>query len=47
MRTQFVMTTSRATAARECPWAAKIVKVCGGYRCFESVTDYLIWRNQR
>jgi hypothetical protein len=47
MRTQFVQTESRKQAAAECPWAAKIVKVEGGYRCFESISDYETWRNQK
>ena len=47
MRIQFVQTGSRKQAAAECPWAAKIVKVDGGYRCFESVADYDTWRKQR
>ena len=29
------------------PWAAKIVKVGGGYMAFESVPDYDLWRKQR
>lgn len=29
------------------PWACKIVRVCGGYQAFESVTDFEIWRKQK
>ena len=47
MRKQFVMGTSRRQAAAECPWAAKIVKVEGGYMCFESAAEYESWRQQR
>lgn len=47
MRTEFVVCKSRSTAVRLCPWAAKIVKVDGGYRAFESLADYATWRNQR
>lgn len=47
MRTQFVETTYRAKAVKECPWAGKIVKVCGGYMCFESIDDYKTWTNQK
>ncbi len=47
MRTQFVETNSRKQAAAECPWASKIVKVDGGYRCFESDADYQTWLAQR
>ena len=46
MRTETLNCNSRATAKRRCPWAAVIVKVEGGYRCFESVTDYRIWKKQ-
>lgn len=47
MRTQFVQVDTRKQATSECPWAAKIVKVDGGYMCFESVTDYETWRAQK
>ena len=47
MRTQFVQTSSRKTAEAECPWAAKIVKVDGGYMAFESIADYQTWRRQK
>lgn len=47
MRTTFVETDSREVAKKECPWAAKIVKVEGGYMCFESITDYNTWKNQK
>lgn len=40
-------TTSRRTAAKLCPWAAKIVKVEGGFIAFESVADYATWRRQK
>lgn len=47
MKVEFVACKTRKTAVRRCPWAARIVKVQGGYRCFESVTDHAIWRNQK
>jgi hypothetical protein len=47
MRTQFVACKTRRTAVRRCPWAALIIKVQGGYQCFESVEDHRIWHNQR
>jgi len=47
MRTQVVECKSRSTAARRCPWAARIAKVEGGYMCWESVSDYETWRRQR
>lgn len=29
------------------PSAAKIVEVCGGWICFETLTDFETWRNQK
>jgi len=46
MKTQFVVGTRRQ-AMQHCPWAAKIVKVEGGYMCFESITDYEVWCKQK
>lgn len=47
MRTKYVPCKYRYQAVKECPWASKIVKVCGGYYAFESITDYLTWKNQK
>lgn len=48
MRTKFVEGAMSSREARnECPWAAHTVKVVGGYMCFESHTDYAVWRNQK
>ncbi len=47
MRQQTVECKTRKTALKRCPWAAYIVKVEDGYRCFESETDYLVWKNQK
>lgn len=47
MRQEMIECRTRRTAARRCPWAAKIVKVCGGYLAFESVADYETWRRQK
>lgn len=38
---------SRKTAIRKAPWAAKIVKVEGGYLAFESMADYQTWKRQK
>jgi len=46
MRIRFVATVTRRQAAVECPWAARIVRVDGGWMCFESLTDYATWRAQ-
>jgi hypothetical protein len=47
MRTKMVETTSRYMAKKAMPWAARVVKVCGGYLGFESESDYQIWRRQK
>ena len=47
MRKQFVEGTSRYLAKKECPWSIKIVKVYGGFKCFEDITDYEVWKNQK
>jgi len=47
MRTQFVEGPNRAYALKCCPWAAKIVRVDGGWMCFESVADYQTWKKQQ
>ena len=45
--TKFIECKTRKTAKNRCPWAAKIVKVCGGFTAFEFLTDYEIWKNQK
>ena len=40
MRSEFVECKDRRSAWRRCPWAAKIVKVEGGYHAYESIDDY-------
>lgn len=47
MRNEMIETNSRAKAKKLMPWAAKIVRVEGGYRGFESLVDYKIWKNQK
>lgn len=47
MRKLFITCATRAAARNAMPWAAKIIKVEGGYMGFESVDDYQIWQNQR
>lgn len=47
MRTKFVACKTRKQASNECQWASKIVKVCEGYMCFESVADCNTWKNQK
>ena len=47
MRTEFIETESRYKAKQYCPWAMIAAKVCGGFMCFESSTDYKTWKNQK
>ena len=47
MRSQFVEVKTRKEAVAACPWAEKIVKVYGGYYCFESVQDWVTWSKQK
>jgi len=47
MRIEIVETKSRYQAKKKCPWAVKVVKVFGGFKCFESITDYEVWKNQK
>lgn len=47
MRQEVVECKTRKQAEKQCPWAEKIVKVEGGYMCFESNVDYKIWKNQK
>ena len=46
MRTEFIQTESRKVAVSAMTWAAKIVKVSGGYKGFESMQGYKTWKNQ-
>lgn len=46
MRTEFLQVNTAAKARQLAPWAAKIVKVDGGFMAFESVIDYQRWRAQ-
>lgn len=47
MRTKFIECETRYAAKKECPWAAVIAKVDGGFMVFESYDDYEIWKNQK
>ena len=45
---QVLIEAKRADQARRrAPWAAKVVKVEGGYLAFESIADYETWRRQK
>ncbi len=39
----FIRSKSRAEAVAKCPGAVAVVKVEGGYMCFESIDDYRRW----
>lgn len=47
MRIEFIAAKRASVARKLAPWAAIVVKVCGGYKAFESWSDYQVWRNQR
>jgi hypothetical protein len=47
MRKQLLSVTSPKDAQKLAPWAAKIVKVDGGYMAFESMADYQAWKRQK
>lgn len=44
----FAQVETRYRAIKNCPFTpAHVVKVFGGYMCFESDNDYRVWRNQK
>lgn len=47
MKKEMITASSAKQARKLDPWAAKIVKVEGGYMAFESVSDYQTWRKQK
>lgn len=50
MRNEFVRTEdceSEEQVLERCPWAAVVVQVDGGWRCFESIDDARTWKNQQ
>ena len=47
MQQQFVEAKTKKEAQVKCPWAEVIVKVEGGYMCFESRQDYETWKRQK
>jgi hypothetical protein len=46
MRKVFIDAKSLKLAKKQAPWAAKIIKVDGGYIAFESVADHKVFKNQ-
>lgn len=47
MKTQSIQAKSLQAAKKLAPWAAKVVKVEGGFMAFESIQDYKTWKNQK
>ena len=47
MKIKLIETESRYQAAKIAHWAAKIVKVYGGFMAFESITDWQVWKKQK
>ena len=47
MKQQFVEAKSKKEAQKLFSWAEKVVKVDGGYHCFESYQDFLVWKKQK
>lgn len=43
---KFIQTDKRSKAIKAMPGAAKIVKVIGGYMCFESIDEWITWTKQ-
>lgn len=41
MRIEFVEAKNKLDALDKCPWACWVMKVEGGYRCYESFTDFM------
>lgn len=48
MRTFFAQVETRYRAIFNCPFTpAHVIKVFGGYMCFESDNDCRVWKNQK
>jgi hypothetical protein len=44
---KFIQTDDKTLAFRACPWACIVKRVDGGYMCFETLTGYRTWKNQK
>ena len=44
MRKSFIACKCRKTAKRKCPWASRIQKAEEGYWCYESISDYILFK---
>jgi hypothetical protein len=47
MNQHFIQCKDRRTAKRLAPYAAKIVKVEGGFLAFRFIVDYETWKKQK
>ncbi|HRR41142.1 MAG TPA: hypothetical protein P5244_07920 [Syntrophales bacterium] len=47
MKIMMIESKTRKSAMKRAPWAAKVVKVSGGWLAFESITDYTVWKKQK
>ena len=47
MRTELIQAATAAQSRKLAPWAAKVIKVSGGYKAFESISDYETWKHQK
>jgi hypothetical protein len=47
MRTEFIECEDQEDAENRAPWAARLVKVEGGWMAFESISDYETWSKQK
>ena len=45
MRREFLEVATIEEAQANCPWAAEIVEVDGGFMAFESMDEYNTWAN--
>lgn len=44
---KFIECTTRYQAKKAATWAAKIVKVDGGFMAFEFISEWENWKNQK
>ncbi len=47
MRIMHIPVVTSTAARHEAPWAAKLVKVTGGWLAFETLADYRAWVRHR
>jgi hypothetical protein len=46
VKVEFVEAVAKPEAFKACPWAIRAFKVGNGYICFESASEYRVWRDQ-